>query len=86
VTVRKASKAMKEWGPDSNKPRLCIWEPGPKPLPRRQLVLVDFIDARFNVNGNELPIVSRRQVGPNSSFVDLVAAAGELVFRVTALN
>jgi len=50
------------------------------------LILIHFVGASFNVNGNEFAIVRSGEVGTHIPLVDFVAAAGEFFLGVAALQ
>ena len=49
----------------------------PQRVGRLHFVLVQFVFARLDVNGDELVLVSRRQIGANVALDQRVPAAGE---------
>src|SRR3990172_334100 len=72
--------------PNPHQPSLRFGTPGPQPIASRQLVGVNLVLARFDVDGHELALVFGLQARADIIFVDGVAAPRELLFAVAAFR
>jgi len=74
------AEAMEIAQGDMNQPNLRIGNTLPQPVGRLHFVLVQFVFACLDVDGDELVLVGRRQIGANLALDQRVPAAGELRF------
>src|SRR6266536_2318473 len=80
------AKAMKIAQGDMHQPDLRIGNALPQPVGRLHLVLVEFVFARLDVDGDELVLVRRRKNRANLALDERVPAAGELLFAVASFG
>src|SRR5262249_14124671 len=76
------AEAMEMAQAHMHQPDLRIGNALPQPVGRLHLILVQFVLARFDVDGDKLVLVGRRQVGAHLAGDERVAAAGELFFAI----
>src|SRR5262245_52792060 len=69
-----------------HQPDLRIGNAPTQPVHRLHLVLVQLIFACLDVDGNELVLISRRQVRANLALDERVASSGKFIFAVTAFG
>jgi hypothetical protein len=80
------AEAMEIAQRDMHQPNLQIGNTLTQPVGCLHLALVEFIFAGFDVDGDELILVARRQIGTNLALDKCVPAAGEFLFTVPALG
>src|SRR5262249_59052559 len=78
------AEAMEIAQGDMHQPDLRIGNPLPKPVDRLHFVLVQFVFARRDVDGDKLVLVRSRQTRANLLLDERVSATGKLLFAVTA--
>src|SRR5436305_5637464 len=81
-----AAEAMDIAQSDMHQPDLWVGNTLPEPVDRLHLILVKFVFTRLDVDGDELVLVSRSQLGPNFALDERVPAAREFFFAVAALS
>ncbi len=69
-----------------HQPDLGVGNTLTQPVSRLHLILVQFVFARLDVDGDELVLVGRRQIGANLALDERVPTAGELLFAVAAFR
>src|SRR5947209_1636153 len=69
-----------------DQPDLRIGKALPQPGHCLHLILIQFIFARLNVDGDELVLVRCRQIGANFALDERVAAPGEFLFAMAAFG
>jgi hypothetical protein len=55
-------------------------------IARHELILIDHVLSAFDVDGRELTFIFGFQMRVDLGFVNLIAAAGKLLFAVTAFG
>ena len=69
---------------DMHQPDLRIGNTLTQPVGRLHLILVEFVFARLDVDGNELALVRCRQIGAHLALDEGIPAADEFFFAVAA--
>src|SRR4051812_27930905 len=78
------AEAMEIAQGDVHQPDLRIGEALAQPVGRPHFIPVQLVLARLDVDGDELVLVSQRQMGANLALDESISAAGEFFLAVAA--